>query len=184
MNKPSIFDLTSIPMLGIPEHGLDESVLAEIQRKIPSATGDLTHMKLDLGSLDSVREFARELREKFDRIHILVNNAGASVPPKKGMKTVEGFEYNFGVNHPGHFLLVSLVLDMLKKAVPSRIMIVSSRISDKGKLDYHNLMLEKTVQQATAYSNSKYANLLYLTNSFLIDCKKPTLTSMRSVLDG
>jgi NAD(P)-dependent dehydrogenase (short-subunit alcohol dehydrogenase family) len=77
-------------------------------------------MKLDLGSLESVREFAKEFNNKFSELNILINNAGVYCDLKKQMKTSDGLEVNFGVNHLGHFLLTNLLLEKIKKAAPSR----------------------------------------------------------------
>jgi len=77
-------------------------------------------MKLDLGSLDSIRDFSAEFRKKFKELNILINNAGVFCPLKKQLKTSDGFELNFGINHLGHFLLTNLLLDHLKKGAPSR----------------------------------------------------------------
>jgi len=76
--------------------------------------------ELDLASLESVRKCAASILEKYPHIDILINNAGVSVPPSKGLKTVEGYEINFGVNHLGHFLLTNLLLDRIKESSPSR----------------------------------------------------------------
>jgi len=77
-------------------------------------------MKLDLGSLDSVRAFAKAFKEKYSKLDILINNAGVIFPPDKQVFTEDGFEMHFGVNHLGHFLLTNLLLPELKKASPSR----------------------------------------------------------------
>ncbi|ODN02267.1 Retinol dehydrogenase 12 [Orchesella cincta] len=141
---------------------LTNSVVAQVRKMYPSS--ELTAMKLDLGSLESVREFAKEVQAKFDKIDILINNAGVYAPLKKQMKTVEGYEFNFGVNHVGHFLLTNLLLDLVKAAAPSRIVVVSSRRSDSAKLSFDDLMLEKENPETSKidpYSNSKYANLLF-----------------------
>lgn len=77
-------------------------------------------MKLDLASLESVREFCKEALEQFPEIHILVNNAGVSIPMDQKKKTADGFEIHFGTNHLGHFLLTNLLLDRLIESQPSR----------------------------------------------------------------
>lgn len=77
-------------------------------------------MELDLASLQSVKQFAQEFKSKYDRLDILINNAGLLVPPEEDRKTVDGFEIHFGVNHLGHFLLTNLLLESLKNATPSR----------------------------------------------------------------
>jgi len=88
--------------------------------------------KLDLNSLQSVREFAARFQAKFPRLDILVNNAGIMGVPKG--KTVDGFESHFGVNHLGHFLLTNLLLDRLKASAPSRIVVVSSMAHRMAKV--------------------------------------------------
>ena len=77
-------------------------------------------VELDLSSLESVRRCANLLLERYTQINILVCNAGVSIPPKMGIKTTEGYEINFGVNHLGHFLLTKLLVDRLKASAPSR----------------------------------------------------------------
>lgn len=77
-------------------------------------------VELDLSSLESVRKCANILLERYPQINILINNAGVSIPPKMGIKTVEGYEINFGVNHLGHFLLTNLLVDRLIASAPSR----------------------------------------------------------------
>ena len=88
--------------------------------------------KLDLSSLDSVRQCADELNNSLDKIDILVNNAGIAFVPKTN--TMEGFESQIGVNHFGHFLLTNLLLPLLKKAAPgARIVTVSSMVYANGR---------------------------------------------------
>jgi len=70
-------------------------------------------IQLDLGSFESVKHFASEFLKRYQRLDILVNNAGLIPPPNK--KTVEGFEYGFGVMHLGHFLLTKLLLPTIVK---------------------------------------------------------------------
>lgn len=78
-------------------------------------------MNLDLSSLDSVRQFAKEFKNKYKKLDILINNAGVMIPDKRHL-TNDGFEMNFGVNHLGHFLLTNLLLDPLKNAAPCRLL--------------------------------------------------------------
>jgi NAD(P)-dependent dehydrogenase (short-subunit alcohol dehydrogenase family) len=88
-----------------------------------------------------------------------MNNAGLGMIPKTNTK--DGFEQNMGVNHLGHFLLTNLLLDLLKQAAPSRIVVLSSVAHERGKIDKNDLMLEKSYGQFQAYSNSKLANNLF-----------------------
>merc|ERR1712032_895465 len=79
-----------------------------------SGNNDVHYMHLDLASLQSVREFAGEVQAKYPAIHTLVCNAGVWMPMDKQAKTEDGFEVHAGVNHLGHFLLTSLLLDRLE----------------------------------------------------------------------
>ena len=115
--------------------------------------------KLDLGSLSSVREFAKDINETEPRLDILINNAGIMLCPP--WKTKEGFEMQFGVNHIGHFLLTNLLLDLIKKSAPSRIVIVSSAAHAFGRMMWNNVMQEDRYNSLKAYEQSKTANILH-----------------------
>ena len=95
-------------------------------REIAAETGnrDIHLMLLDLSSQAAIREFARELQARFDTLDILVNNAGVSVT--EPALTPEGIEWTVGVNAFGPFLLTQLLLDLLKRSAPSRIVTVAS----------------------------------------------------------
>ena len=71
-------------------------------------------------SLESVRNCAATLLERYPQINILVLNAGVSIPPSQGVKTSDGYEANFGINHLGHCLLTNLLIERLKYSAPSR----------------------------------------------------------------
>ncbi|RZF44271.1 hypothetical protein LSTR_LSTR006821 [Laodelphax striatellus] len=139
-----------------------KAVISEIRRSI--STGELIPMTLDLASLKSVENFAESLIRDFPEIHALINNAGVSVPVADGEKTADGFEINFGVNHLGHFLLTNRLLPTLKNSAPSRIVIVSSLLHERGTIDFDNLNGEKgwpKKRMNPAYSNSKLANAYF-----------------------
>ena len=73
--------------------------------------GDVAVTELDLTSLDSIRAAAAELKDRYDRIDLLINNAGVMTPPKG--TTSDRFELQFGSNHLGHFALTGLLLDRI-----------------------------------------------------------------------
>ncbi|CAG2240970.1 RDH12 [Mytilus edulis] len=116
---------------------------------------------LDLASLKSVRTFAENIKRTEKRIDILLNNAGVMACPYG--KTVDGFEMQFGVNHLGHFLLTNLLLDLIKKSAPSRIINVSSFAHVfTGPLDFDDIAKrEKSYSEIRAYSQSKLCNILF-----------------------
>jgi NAD(P)-dependent dehydrogenase (short-subunit alcohol dehydrogenase family) len=101
-----------------------------------TGNNDVHYMHLDLASLESVRAFAEEVTAAYPAIHCLVCNAGVWVPMEHGVKTKEGYEVHAGVNHLGHFLLTSLLLDSLAEAAPSRVVVVSSGLASQGVIDF------------------------------------------------
>lgn len=116
--------------------------------------------KLDLSNLNSIRAFANLFLEDYDRLDILINNAGIMFPPYS--KTVDGFENQFGTNHLGHFALTGLLMPLLKKTEGSRIVVLSSLGHMMGKLDFEDLNWEaRKYNTQKAYGDSKIANLYF-----------------------
>ncbi|GLV36495.1 uncharacterized protein CBL_08008 [Carabus blaptoides fortunei] len=113
----------------------------------------------DLSSLESIRQFAEQFNKEQTRLDILINNAGVMRTPYT--KTKDGFEMQLGVNHLGHFLLTNLLLDKLKSSAPSRIINVSSIAHYRGNINTTDLNSEKEYDKASAYSQSKLANILF-----------------------
>lgn len=101
--------------------------VARIQRE--SGRDAASEMGLDLGSLASVREFAREVEARDVPIRALVCNAGLQNDGEL-RRSADGFERTFAVNHLGHFLLTNLLLTRLSRQAPSRIVVVSSGVHD------------------------------------------------------
>jgi len=136
-----------------------QAALAQIQAEIPDAQAEV--MQLDLASLESVHRFAEAFIEKYDRLDVLVNNAGIMMCPYT--RTEDDFESQFGTNHLGHFALTGLLIDLLRKTNGSRVVNVSSVGHRFGKMDYDNLMYEdgKGYSATKAYGRSKLANLLF-----------------------
>ncbi|KAG7222420.1 hypothetical protein INR49_016280 [Caranx melampygus] len=129
----------------------------EIRQK--SGNGNVVVKKLDLSSLQSVRDLAKDVQENEQRLDILINNAGILMCPK--WQTEDGFEMQFGVNHLGHFLLTNCLLDLLKKSAPSRIVIVSSLEHEKGKIHFDDINLDEGYTPHRSYCQSKLANVLF-----------------------
>ena len=132
----------------------------EALREIAAHWGskDLQVMQLDLASLASVRAFAAAFMAKFTRLDVLVANAG--IMTRKRQMTVDGIEMDLGVNHVGHFLLTDLLLPLLKRSAPARIVVVSSSMHARGTFDFEDLASEKSWRGA--YPRSKLANMLFV----------------------
>lgn len=116
-------------------------------------------MQCDLASMASIRKFATGFLGTYQRLDVLINNAGIFVD--KRMETTDGFEYQIGVNHLGHFLLTQLLLNLLKKSSPARIINVTSGAHFGGKIDFNDLQLCRSYSGWKAYSQSKLANILF-----------------------
>jgi NAD(P)-dependent dehydrogenase (short-subunit alcohol dehydrogenase family) len=117
-------------------------------------------LPLDLASLASVRDFAKQFSERYPSLDALCNNAGVMALPLR--RTADGFEMQVGTNHLGHFALTGLLLDKLLATPGSRVVNVSSTAHKIGKLDLDDLNYEKrTYWKWAAYGQSKLANLYF-----------------------
>lgn len=118
-------------------------------------------MELDLGDLESVKTFTSSVKKQYNKLDILLNNAGIMMTPY--FKTKDGFEGQFGTNHLGHYALTGLLLDLLLTTPGSRVVNVSSAAHRQGKMDFSNLQFEngKGYSPMKAYGRSKLANLLF-----------------------
>jgi NAD(P)-dependent dehydrogenase (short-subunit alcohol dehydrogenase family) len=135
-----------------------EKAKRTILREVPKAK--INVMNLDLADLKSIRKFAEDFSKQFQKLDILLNNAGVMWCPY--YLTKDGFELQMGVNHLGHFALTGLLLPLLKKTNISRVVTVSSLGHRRAKLDIDKLFFNKeNYDQSVAYFNSKLANLLF-----------------------
>ena len=135
-----------------------QKALAELGEDFPD--GKLDYIPLDLASLDSVRNFADQFKARYDRLDVLLNNAGIMMVPEG--KTEDGFESQLGTNHLGHFALTGLLIDLLTGTPGSRVVNISSNAHYAGEMDFSNLFFEDGgYTPMGAYSRSKLANLLF-----------------------
>src|SRR5574341_10109 len=104
------------------DYGRGEAVLNEVRAATGNESLDL--FIADLSSLMQVRQLAAEVEKKYDRLHVLINNAGVLMNERH--LTEDGLEMTFAVNHLAHFLLTRLLLDALMRSAPARIINVSS----------------------------------------------------------
>ena len=134
-----------------------QQALSEIKESVGS--GNVELMLCDLSSQKSVREFAAQFEKSHARLDVLVNNAG--VMNRYRSETGDKLEATFAVNHLGYFLLTNLLLDIIKRSAPARIINVSSATHKFGVIDFDDLQNEKRYRAFGAYSNSKLANVLF-----------------------
>jgi NAD(P)-dependent dehydrogenase (short-subunit alcohol dehydrogenase family) len=134
-----------------------EKARAKILQAHPGADVDL--MQLDVGDLSSVREFVTAFKSKYDRLDILLNNAGLMAIPRQ--ETADGFEMQFGVNHLAHFALTGLLLDVIIKTPGARIHNVTSTANFMGAINFDDLMGKEEYSRWGAYGQSKLANVFF-----------------------
>ena len=133
---------------------------AAARMRAAGATGPLELVALDLASLASVRKASEEIADRYDRLDLLVNNAGLMAVDEG--KTEDGFEMQIGVNHLGHFALTAGLMPLLLATPGSRVVNVSSMGHRMGKLVLDDLMFERRgYSRWPAYFQSKLANLLF-----------------------
>jgi NAD(P)-dependent dehydrogenase (short-subunit alcohol dehydrogenase family) len=139
---------------------LDKGKDAAARITAQSPHADVALQELDLTSLESIRAAAEQLRSDYDRIDLLINNAGVMWTPKSTTK--DGFELQFGTNHLGHFALTGLLLERLLPVPGSRVVTVSS-MGHRIRADIHfdDLQWDRSYSRVGAYGQAKLANLLF-----------------------
>ena len=132
-----------------------------VHRNIVESTGNpnVELMISDLASQASIRQLVRDYKERYDKLHVLINNAGTMT--KNRIETVDGFETTFAVNHLAPFLLTNLLLETIKASAPSRIITVSSGMHHRTSIDLDDLQSKSKFRNMNAYSMSKLANILF-----------------------
>jgi NAD(P)-dependent dehydrogenase (short-subunit alcohol dehydrogenase family) len=140
-----------------------QSVVEDIKQYAGEKYQDIVLLPLDLTSLESVRECATQFLALNRPLHVLICNAGVMATPE-GMRTKDGHDYQFGVNHLAHFLLFELLKEkLLASSTPqfnSRVVMLSSFGHSMGNIQWDDLKLEKNYHPWLAYGQSKTANIL------------------------
>jgi retinol dehydrogenase-13 len=140
-----------------------QAALDEIRKA--SGREDVELIELDLASLASVRRCAEEFTERFDRLSLLINNAGVALTRGPRQETHDGIEMQFGVNHVGHFVLTNALLPLLRKSQPARIVNLSSAgyLMAPNGLNFDDLQMEESYSGFLCYGHSKLANVYFTT---------------------
>ena len=134
-----------------------EKAKSNILQKYPNAS--LQIMKIDLSSLEEVRKFVSNFRSRFDRLDILINNAGIMMSPYK--VTDDGFENQLATNYIGHFALTNLLLPLLTSTSKSRVITLSSLSYKWESINFDDLHFEEKYDKKKAYGQSKRACLVF-----------------------
>ena len=137
--------------------GKGEAVRDEIRRQ--SGNTNVEAMFADLSSQHAIRMLAHTFQQKYQHLHVLVNNAGGIFFQRE--TTVDGVEMTFAVNHLAPFLLTSLLMDSMKASAPARIINVSSNVERMGSINFADLQYEKRYSSFGAYAQAKLATVLF-----------------------
>ncbi len=137
-----------------------EKARSTVLEEYPNAEVDI--ILLDLGNLTKIKEFVKNYKQKYETLDILINNAGVMTTPY--MKTDDGFEFQNGVNHLGHFALTAQLFDLLKSTKDSKLVVVSSIAHKNATIDFDDYMFEKenAYTPMKSYRQSKLSNLLFM----------------------
>ncbi len=134
-----------------------EDVVEEIRRE--SGNDKVSFLSADLAVQAEVRRLAEEFKASHDRLDVLVNNAG--LIQSERTETPDGIETTLAINHLAPFLLTNLLLDLLKRSAPSRIITVASDAERFGKMDLDDLQSEKRYGAFRVYGKTKLANVMF-----------------------
>ena len=156
--------------VGVAAQGATTVLACRNQAKAEAAAREVTQrtwnddvhvVPLDLADLASVRKAAEEVLTRWDRLDVLVNNAGGTWSARQ--ETAQGFEYTFGVNHLGHFYLTNQLLPRLRAAAPSRVINLTSvgHHAARRGMRFDDLQSEKHYEGMEVYCRSKLANVLF-----------------------
>jgi len=144
-------------VIGCRSKNKGEAARAEIVAKTGNKKVEL--MLVDVSSKESIRKFAKDFIASHKRLDLLVNNAGVYLTRRT--TTVDGLESTFATNYLGPFLLTSLLLDLLRKSAPSRIVNVTSDAHNGARINFDDLQGEKKFSGWNAYGQSKLAQILF-----------------------
>lgn len=134
-----------------------ESLVREIEA---TGHGSARFYAADLADLDAVRGLARRILQDYDRLDVLINNAGIWLPNSTERQlSADGYELHFAVNYLSGYLLTRLLLPLLEKSAPARIINVAS--AAQTPIDFDDIMLERGYSGSRAYAQSKLAQILF-----------------------
>jgi NAD(P)-dependent dehydrogenase (short-subunit alcohol dehydrogenase family) len=135
-----------------------EKAREEIIKETGSKNIDL--LLCDLSSQEQIWNFVDEFKKKYQYLHVLINNAGIMLKRRK--LSVDGFEMNFSIHLIAPFILTNLLVDILKKSAPSRIINVTSAAHKRAKINFEDLQIEnKKYRLFSVYGVSKLAEMLF-----------------------
>lgn len=141
-------------------HGRNAERGAEVVQEIQAlGKGGARFYAADFSSLKAVEDFAAAIRRDYDRLDVLINNAGIWLTGDRRQLSADGHEMHFAVNYLAGYRLTRLLLPLLEASAPSRIINVAS--GSQLRLDFDDLMLARNYSDIRAYSTSKLAQVMF-----------------------
>src|SRR5215218_4612037 len=134
-----------------------ETAVEEIRRG--SGNEGVSLVLADLSVQAEVRRLAEEFGRTHDRLDVLVNNAGLIL--RRRTETPDGIETTLAINHLAPFLLTNLLIGLLKKSAPSRIITVTSEAERHGKMNLEDLQSKRRYGAFQVYGKTKLANIMF-----------------------
>jgi|TARA_B110000263_G_scaffold68185_1_gene59160 NAD(P)-dependent dehydrogenase (short-subunit alcohol dehydrogenase family) len=123
------------------------------------SSGSARFYRADFSSMEQIRELGRQILRDYNRLDVLVNNAGFGSAPNQRMVSQDGHELRFQVNYLAGFLLTKMLMPLILNSQPSRIVNVSS--AAQTAIDFDDVMIEKNFSGSRAYAQSKLAQILF-----------------------
>jgi NAD(P)-dependent dehydrogenase (short-subunit alcohol dehydrogenase family) len=153
--------------MGLSALGAHLAIIGRDQRRTEAAAGDIHAagggkvdvFVADLSAQAEVHRLAAEVVGRLHRLDVLVNNVGGYWNTRH--VTADGLERTFAVNHLAPFLLTNLLLDLLARSAPARVVTVASHAHRTGRIDFDDLQGERSYSGSRAYDQSKLANVLF-----------------------
>ncbi len=148
------------------------------QQIIKHSRNQAVHLLIaDLSSMNEVRSLSKEIHLKVNKVDVLINNAG--IINNRRQSTVDGYEHQFAVNYLSNFLLVHLLIDLLIRSTPSRIINVSSGVHRGAEINFDDLHSEKKYNPHQVYGMTKLAQILFTYKlSKLLEGKNITVNAL------
>jgi len=127
--------------------------------KTETGNPNVEYLLADLSSQKDIHHLTQQFKQKYNRLDVLINNAGATFGER--MESVDGIEMTFALNHLGYFLLTNLLKDALEDSSPSRVINVSSSLHKLGKINFDDIPFKNGYARSRAYQRSKLANIAF-----------------------
>ncbi len=145
--------------LTLPVRNIEKGNELKREIEVLSPHSDIELFKCDLESLESIQNFVNAYKERHEKLHLLINNAGVWISKRE--LTADGFEKNFAINHLAHFFLTNSLLTLIRNTPEARIINVSSEAHKFSRMRFDDLQSEKKFNSFKAYGQSKLANILF-----------------------